>query len=435
MHHQIRRRQFDRHREPAQPTHQAARRVPFGVVGKRPVFLHQLHRLGLGQRPQSDPPGVHRRGQARGHEQVQSRAVAGEVVRLARGHQGGVGDVVQHQQDGAVALQPVREAAGDGGEEAVRRLALLVADGGAEGAEIAQRQCGLADARLALARHVQAAAGVDVGVGVRVGEGQLGLADAAQALHAADDAGTVVLQARAQVHQFGQPSGELAVVGRDGVGALGPDADALGPLLHGFGKRGQHLAQVFGEEEPHALLVEGLDGDELAAAQVVEVGGLPDAGDLLLQRLGGVLEAGHGNDVDRGGTVGKNVLGDFGVDPLAPFAAAPFALQVFGGEEGDEHAGVGHTVEDAVLPVVAGLDVVLVEEDAEVGAAGEGTVFGAEVFDEVGDPVGRVVGAGVGDEDVEAVRVVRHTGDVLEYSRFGWFIPRGARERVRASNT
>ena len=141
---------------------------------------------------------------------------------------------------------------------------------------------------------------------------------------------------------------------------------------------------------------------------------LPQAtkpGDLPRDRLLGVraVEAGDFDYVDGRGAGREDVLGDFQIDPHPPFPAAPLAGEVAGREKGQEQPGPAQPLMEAVLPVVQGVDLVLVEEGDERTSPGELVVLGEQFLHEAADPAVAIVPAGVGDEEVVEVGVAGHT--------------------------
>jgi len=186
--------QFDSQREPAQPPHDPPAGRPLRRAGKRPVLLQQLQRVGFRQFAQREPITARWWQQPRRGQQMQLRPQRGQHIGLLPGQQGRVGHVVQQQQDVTLPIQPLPQASGDGGEVGRDRLAIVVTDLGTK--HVAQGQQRLPQVRLAFARHKESAARIRVGKRMGVGVGQLALADAAQAVHAADHAGLGVGQPR-----------------------------------------------------------------------------------------------------------------------------------------------------------------------------------------------------------------------------------------------
>jgi hypothetical protein len=153
---------------------------------------------------------------------------------------------------------------------------------------------------------------------VGVGIGEFGFADASEAVDSADDAGAIGLEAVAEGEEFVDAAGEVLVVGRDGVGASSSAADAFGFADEVFGEAGEDALEAFVVEGAESFVIEGVNLEVLAA------------GNLLEELVAGV---GDFNKVDGVCPIGKDVFGDFGIDPGAPFAAAPVAGEVIGGDE------------------------------------------------------------------------------------------------------
>jgi hypothetical protein len=126
-------------------------------------------------------------------------------------------------------------------------------------------------------------------------------------------------------------------------------------------------------------VVEGGGVRELAAAELADdgggfgellgFGGVGEGaefgdflGNLLFGEGGG--EAGDFDDIDGADAVGEDVEADFVVNPGVPFLAAPRAGEVTWGKEGEEEVGVGDAAVEAVLPIGAGGNgvVVFIEE-------------------------------------------------------------------------
>lgn len=247
-------------------------------------------------------------------------------------------------------VRPLPQVGGDGLPVGLDRLAFLVVDPVAE--PIAQHPQRLPQVRLAFARHQKSAPRIGVGIGMGIGVGQLALADAAQAVHAADHAGVIVLQPRPQFEQLVQSAGESLVVRRDRVRTLGGPADPFGPLVQVACDVGQHTPEIVPAERGHALLIERLDRVVLPPSQLFHDRrrrldkrllrrghaaqlGRP-AGHLVFFQDAAANQTGHFHDVDRRGPEGQDMLGDLGVDPCSPLAAAPLTGQVIRRDEGEE---------------------------------------------------------------------------------------------------
>ena len=104
-----------------------------------------------------------------------------------------------------------------------------------------------------------------------------------------------------------------------------------------------------------------------------------------------------------GAASGEDVLGDFGVNPCPPLAAAPCAGEVVGREKRQKEPGLGGPVVDAHLPVIEAANGLCVEEHLEFArgvVVGERRVLGLQCFDKRGDSPVPVVIAGVGSKEV-----------------------------------
>ena len=391
--------------------------VGLGVEGA--VLLEQGQGIGGGQFAQNQPVAPGGWQPARGGQQVQPWPQGGQAVGLFRADHPRVGDVVQDQQDVAQPGEALAQAAGHGGEVGRGLLAFLVADAGADFVEVAQAEHSLAQAGLPLARDEEASAGIRAGKRVRVGEGQLGLANPAQALHPAHDAGLVVLEPLAQFKQFVEPAREeLLVVGRNGGFAAGGGSDELRMVVEVPGQDFKHAVQVIAAEGVHAFVGEGFDeiGKKLATAHLLDDrgGGGEEAGvrhgqvaqlgdplgDGLLSQRPLAGEAGHFNEVNRAHAFGEDVLGDFSINPRPPFLATPVAGEVIRRDEGEEEARVGDAMIQRVFPIASWTNGLLVEELMQRSARKEFSVLSEQFVNEVGNPAGGIVIAGVGDEEV-----------------------------------
>ena len=264
--------QFHCQRKAAQPFHDAPGGGAFSFIGKGAMLLQQVQGVGLGQFAQGQPVAARRREQPRGGQQVELRPQRGEAVGLLRADEGGVGNVVEHEQDVAFVGKARIQAAGHGGKVGFRRLALLVSDVRMDLIKIAKAEHGLPQALLAFTWNQEPSAGIRAGKSVRVGEGQFGLANATQSMHATDHAGLVVLEPLAEFEQFVEAAGEFLVVGRHGGFAAGCGSDELRMVIQVPGQCAEHAVQIIAPERVETFVCEGFGevGKKLAAADLFD---------------------------------------------------------------------------------------------------------------------------------------------------------------------
>ncbi len=419
--------QLDGEGKAAQAADEGAGGGALGVIGDGAELFHEAQGLVGLEFAQGEPAGGLTGPEAGGGQEVEGGPEAREGAALLRREDGEGGGVVQNEEDGALFLQALAQPLAEGGEVDLGIQPLLLREDNGERA--AGPGEGGAQVGLVLARNVEPPAGIGPGEGVGVGEGEFRFPNAAEPVDAADDAGAVVMEGASQEKQLVEAAGEVFIVRRDSGLAEGGARHLSSPPLKVFGQLRQHGDEVRplegGQPEVRKGLAEG-GGDLLAAAelahhgggvgQVVRVGHRRCAEDghllrdLLLAELVLSEEARHLHKVDRGGPVAEDVLRDLLVDPQPPLPAAPLAGEVGRGKEGEEEAGLRDAVAQARLPVVERADVFFIEKERQLPTAGELPVLGLECLQERGDEAVAVVVAGVGDKEVEAVRIGSHAG-------------------------
>ena len=121
--------EFDREGETAQALDDAKGGFALVRAGEGTVSFQQVQCVGLGQLAQGYPVGGPAgRREAGGGKQVEFRAERGELTRLPRLDEGGIGDIVEDKQDVPHAGEALAQAAQHRGEMGVGLFALFVAD-------------------------------------------------------------------------------------------------------------------------------------------------------------------------------------------------------------------------------------------------------------------------------------------------------------------
>ena len=305
--------------------------------GERPMLLQQVERIGFRQFAQRQPHAAGRGQQPCRRQQMQLRSQRREQVRLLRRDDLQVRDVVQHQQNVTERVEPLAQAGLDRREVRFGSLPFLVADLVAE--QVAQMQGRVTQARLTIAGDQKPASRIRAGERVGVGERQLGLADPAQAMHAADHSGAVVLQPLSQVEQFVQAAGEPLVVRRHGAETVRRQPHSLGAFVEIASQSLQHAPQIVAPQGVDPLLLKRLHeigrdlppvthlphhgcrrGDEVVSRlrQPTQFTDLPRdfmlvQHHLLMQASDLADDPRHLDEIDCRSSARQNVLGDLGV--------------------------------------------------------------------------------------------------------------------------
>lgn len=109
----------------------------------------------------------------------------------------------------AVAFETMAQASGDSGEMSGGSEAFFGCDLAMK--EIAENERGVAQAGFALAGDEETSAGIIARMGPSVGEGEIGLAHAAEAVNGGDDASLVIGEFFAEEEEFVAAAGEFGV--------------------------------------------------------------------------------------------------------------------------------------------------------------------------------------------------------------------------------
>ena len=229
---------------------------------------------------------------------------------------------------------------------------------------------------------------------MRVGDRQLGLTLAAEAVdgsHEADSASGEVLVEAAQFLAAADEEGALpAEVARHALGAAG----ALDALPEALPQHRHAAADLLALEGGGAFGEPGPDVGEVAVGD-----GSEPAGIVLL------AAARHFDEIDCGDAIGAHELMHLPAQILVPFPAAVVAAEIIGRETDQQDLRAPQRPEDPELPVVHVTDFEGVEEDAQ-RLGGEAAMVFEDVVAQGGDPAFGV-GRRLGRERVILARVAQ----------------------------
>jgi hypothetical protein len=119
-------------------------------------------------------------------------------------------------------------------------------------------------------------------------------------------------------------------------------------------------------------------------------------------------QAGDFDDIDRRGAAGEDVLGDLGIDPGLPFAAAPVAGKVIGRDEGDKQSRAGQCRVNPQPPIIEPADLVPIKKPRQSPPAAKPPMLDEQSLDKLRHPPADIVGPRVGDKEIKLVRFTRH---------------------------